>query len=139
MARPSPHSEPSRSDEERVVEWIRGAKDCVAPSDELRPRLLEAARDWSDARTDERRIGYAIIGIAVMAWCSSLCWPWLAAIQARQSSRTYESIEQRTLEIQESTTSDIHDATLQAYEEWRTESQRRLPTVQRESAEQSAY
>lgn len=135
MAKHSPNSGPIRSDEDRVVEWIRGAKDYVAPSDELRPRLLEAARDWSDARTEERRIGYAIIGIAIMAWCSSLCWPWLAAIQARQSSRTYESIEQRTLEIQESTTSDIHDATLQAYEEWRTESQRRLPTVQRESAE----
>lgn len=135
MARSSPDSDPIKGDEDRVVEWIRGAKDYIAPSDDLRPRLLEAARDWSDTRIGERRIGYAIIGIAVVAWCSSLCWPWLAAIQARQTSRTYESIEQRTLEIHESTTSDIHDATLQAYEEWRAESQRRLPTVQRESAE----
>lgn len=127
MARRTPAPNSFEGDEERVVSWIRGAKDYIVPTDDLRPRLLEAARDWSDAKEGERRIGYAIIGIAVIAWCSSLAWPWLASIQARQTPRTYEAIEQRTLEIHDTTTTDIHDATLQAYEEWRAESQRRLP------------
>ncbi|AMV32416.1 hypothetical protein VN12_09845 [Pirellula sp. SH-Sr6A] len=127
MARHIPKPDSLEGDEERVIDWIRGAKEYVVPTDDLRPRLLEAARDWSDTKAGERRIGYAIIGIAVIAWCSSLGWPWLASIQARQTPRTYEAIEQRTLEIHDTTNHGIHDATLQAYEEWRAESQRRLP------------
>ena len=108
--------------------WVAAARDYVIPTDDLRPKVLEAASGVSINKLQERRIGYAIISVAI----ASVCWAgiWLCLTNARDNSmkESSNSISRRALELHDKESINIHQATVDAYEEWRTRSQRSIPT-----------
>ncbi|XZE22022.1 hypothetical protein SH449x_001938 [Pirellulaceae bacterium SH449] len=100
--------------------WISSARDYVVPTDDLRPRVLEAAAMVSDDKLQERRIGYAIISAAIVSACWSVAWYWIGSVSADSIERSASSISQRALEIHDTESVNIHQATVDAYEEWRS-------------------
>jgi hypothetical protein len=62
---------------EEIEALIRSAKDCVRPSDDLRPRVLEAVRDRRELR---RTVGYlrlcAVLLIAGSVMGTALSQRW---------------------------------------------------------------
>jgi hypothetical protein len=113
-----------RSFEARVA----AARDYVVPTDDLRPRVLEAASAVSNSKLQERRIGYAIIAVAIISFCWGGMWLWMSSANVNTVNESANSISRRALELHDKNAINIHQATVDAYEEWRSRSQRSLPT-----------
>ena len=109
--------------------WVAAARDYVVPTDDLRPRVLEAASGISDSKVQERRIGYAIISVAVVSICWTGIWLWLTSVRSSIVDESANSISRRALELHDEESVSIHQATVDAYEEWRSRSQRSIPTT----------
>ena len=107
--------------------WISSARDYVVPTDDLRPRVLESASSVTDSRLTERRIGYAIIAIAIGCMCWAGLWLCLIEIRTEVVNNSADSISRRALELHEQESISIHHATVDAYEEWRARIQRSAP------------
>ncbi|MCU0718435.1 MAG: hypothetical protein MUC83_01930 [Pirellula sp.] len=106
--------------------WVAAARDYVVPTDDLRPRVLENASGVSNSKLQERRIGYAIISVAMVSFCWGGIWLWLTSVSANAVSESSNSISRRALELHDKESINIHQATVDAYEEWRSRSQRSL-------------
>lgn len=82
------------------IEWqIRSAGDYVVPSDNLRPRTLEAAREWSDDRKAIRRLRrFAVL----LLLCSVMSVPLVEQLTAwhkRSQSPSATELEQHALQL----------------------------------------
>jgi hypothetical protein len=108
--------------------WVASARDYVVPTDDLRPRVLEAASGVSVSKLQERRIGYAIISVAIISVCWAGVWLWLTNVRDIAVEESANSISRRALEIHDRESVNIHQATVDAYEEWRSRSHRSTPT-----------
>ncbi|MFN8743004.1 MAG: hypothetical protein ACK5YR_23985 [Pirellula sp.] len=108
--------------------WVSAARDYVVPTDDLRPRVLEATSGIIDSKIQERRIGYAIISVAIISICWTGIWLWLTSVRANSIDESTNSISHRALELHDKESVNIHQATVDAYEEWRSRSQRSIPT-----------
>jgi hypothetical protein len=65
--------EDSHADLENLEKIIRAARHFVVPSDDLRPRTLEDARDLGQKRREIRRLGLtSILGIALWGFSFSV-------------------------------------------------------------------
>lgn len=105
------------TDEHLVEQWIAGAKDYVSPSDTLRARILDRAKDFNADKLQERRIGKALIAGAALFWAGMFLSPFFASLQAESPTRS-EQIEARARDIYESQAIDFQSATSQAFSEW---------------------
>lgn len=108
------------NDFQSLEAWIASARDYVVPTDDLRPRVLEAAAMVGDSKLQERRIGYAIISAAIVSACWSVAWYWIGNVNADSIEQSANSISRRALEIHDNESVNIHQATVDAYEEWRS-------------------
>ena len=116
-------------DDLRCMEsWIASARDYVVPTDDLRPRVLEAASGVSVNKLQERRIGYAIISVAILSVCWTGVWLWLTNARDIAADESANSISRRAIEIHDRESINIHQATVDAYEEWRSRSHRSMPS-----------
>lgn len=108
--------------------WIASARDYVVPTDDLRPKVLEAASGVGISKLQERRIGYAIISVAIISVCWTGVWLFLTNVRDNAIKESSNSISRRALELHDQESVNIHQATVDAYEEWRSRSQRSVPT-----------
>lgn len=115
-------------DMRRFEARVAAARDYVVPTDDLRPRVLEAASAVSNSKLQERRIGYAIISVAIISFCWGGMWLWMSNANVNTVNESANSISRRALELHDKNSINIHQATVDAYEEWRARSQRSLPT-----------
>ncbi len=115
----SSHSSPSPAkDTEFVERLLRLSADYVQPSDDLRPRIVEAAREVDSAKRSQRLLGQMFLTMAVLFWGTVLCLPIATAVREAKSAQL-KSIENRAQDLFQSHTTDIQSATQLAYEEWR--------------------
>jgi hypothetical protein len=70
MSDPHVGSEPFRSPD-NIESMIRAAGDYVRPSEDLRPRTLEAAREHCDDRRAEQKLGGFAIAVLLLVTFSS--------------------------------------------------------------------
>ena len=113
------------SDEFQVEQMLASVKDYVVPTDQLRPKVLEAAQVLHLEKVGSRWVGRFVLISAFAFWGLAIATPFLQAIQANSiKDRTF--VEQRSIELFESGGVEIQSATSQAYAEWRESLNKRL-------------
>ena len=78
---------------------IRSAADYVVPSDNLRPRTLEAAREWSEDRKAIRRLRRFAVLLLLCSMMSVPLVEQLTAWHKRSQSPSSLELEQRALQL----------------------------------------
>lgn len=121
-----------------IEAWVASARHYVVPTDDLRPRVLDSATGVSNSKIQERRIGYAIIAVAIIFLCWGGIWVGVSGVTKNAVNESASSISRRALELHDKSSINIHQATVDAYEEWRSRSQRSLPTSTSVSQDESA-
>lgn len=120
-----------------IEAWVASARHYVVPTDDLRPRVLDTASGVSNSKLQERRIGYAIIAVAIIFLCWGGVWVGVSSVTKNTVNESASSISRRALELHDKNSINIHQATVDAYEEWRSRSQRSLPTSTSVSIDES--
>ncbi|MFK8113262.1 MAG: hypothetical protein AB8B91_13725 [Rubripirellula sp.] len=82
---------------ESVETIIRAAGDYVQPSDDLRPRTLQAARDLCGDRRAERKLGGLVIAILVVAFISSPVTQYVQALRSQTAPTSSAEMQERAL------------------------------------------
>lgn len=84
---------------ETIEGMLRAAGNYVVPSDDLRPRILEAAREYRGNRRSERRLaGYALTTLLLWVLCLPLVDD-LDVLRSKLASPSAFELQQRALEI----------------------------------------
>ena len=106
------------SDEFNVERLIASAKDYVIPTDQLRPKVLEASQQRYYKKIGGEWVGRTILVTAILFWIFALSTPFMHSLQAKFVDER-DFVETRSQEIFQSGEMEIHNATSQAYNEWR--------------------
>ena len=117
------------SDPESIESIIRAAKDYVHPSDELRPRIVEAAKDrCGDCRAEQRFSNFAI-AVLVLILVSSPTLQLASMMSSRIAKTSAEEIQIRAEALSRQSEIGSHWALAEAYSQWRYQQASRLGVI----------
>ena len=112
----------ARDDQQAIAEIeaaIRAAGDYVWPSDDLRPRTLETARELSQQRRAQRRLGRFFLAVVFLM---AFGVPLFERVDSRVKPRTAPSaidMQRRALEHAARASVGPNWGMLEAFTEWR--------------------
>jgi hypothetical protein len=98
---------------------VRAARNYVHPSDDLRPKILEAAREHcSDRRSEQKLLSFAMAVIVLIVISTPLI-KYVEMLQAANVNRAAHQMQFRAAEL--ATRPDIgsHWALAEAFSQWR--------------------
>jgi hypothetical protein len=98
---------------------IRSARDFVQPSDDLRPRILEAARDHCDDRRAEQKLGSFVLALFVVILISSPVLRYAVMLQSMPVTRSADQVQLRAAELASQQEIGSHWALAEAFSQWR--------------------
>lgn len=114
------------SDPEKIESMIRAAKDYVHPSDELRPRIVEAAKDRCGDCRAEQRFGHFAIAVLVLILASSPAIQLASMMSSSIAKTSAQEIQNRAEELSSQREIGSHWALAEAYSQWRDRQASRL-------------
>lgn len=91
-----PHARDDQSFEQ-IESAIRAAGDYLRPSEDLRPRTLEAAREDCSDRRAEQKLGVFVIAVLMLVMISSPAIHNINKLRRKSSAPSAKEIEQRGL------------------------------------------
>jgi hypothetical protein len=96
-------SDPYRHDDlspstDQIESMIRSAGHYVRPSEDLRPRTLDAARQYCNDRRAEQKLGGFVIAVLLLLTLSSPASQYVDVLRAQASAPTATEIQNRALE-----------------------------------------
>lgn len=97
MSDPSSHDEAFRS-LEQIESVIRAAGQYVRPSEDLRPRTLEAAREHCNDRRAERKLGGFAIAVLLLVTVSPPAIQFVDVLRSTPSAPTAAEMHHRALD-----------------------------------------
>jgi len=97
MSDPQPHDQEDRS-LEQIESVIRAAGGYVRPSDDLRPRTLEAAREHRDDRRAEQKLGGFAIAVLLLVSFSSPAIDYVDGLRSKSSAPSATEMQHRAME-----------------------------------------
>ena len=103
----------------KIEAMIRAARHYVQPSDELRPRVMEAAREQCRDRRAEQKLGAFAIAVLVLVIVSSPLFRYVTLIQSETTQRSENEIQSRAEVLAEEPTIGSQFALAEAVSEWR--------------------
>lgn len=118
--------QPFDGEQAAVEALIRASRDYVRPSDELRPRVLDAAREHcSDCRA-ERRLGSFALVVLLLVMTTPIVLRSVSNFQAGHSAVTATKIESLAAELAARQDVGTHWALAEAVTRWRSLQSSRL-------------
>jgi hypothetical protein len=116
-----------RADRERadgdhaaIEAMVRHARRYIRPSDDLRPRVLEAAKEHCGDRRAERRLGDLWFALAVLLVFVLPAIHRYALVQSAASIHAAGEVERRAEELASQPQVGIHWSLAEAFTQWRT-------------------
>ena len=82
----------------QIESLIRAARWVVQPSEDLRPRTLEAARDYCDDRRAEQRLGGFVLAVLLLLAFTSPAIQYVSVMRVRASVPSTTEIHHRAMD-----------------------------------------
>ena len=98
---------------------IRAARNYVQPSDDLRPRVLEAARVQHADQLAERKLGTFALAVLAVVLISSPILRYATLIQSAAPARSSTEIENRAEALAAQPSIGSHWALAESISQWR--------------------
>ena len=95
MTDPHPHDDQAL---EQIESAIRAAGNYVRPSEDLRPRTLEAAREHCGDRRAEQKLGGFVIAVLLLVMISPPAVRFLDVLRSQSTSPSARQLQDRGLE-----------------------------------------
>ncbi len=115
-----PHLFESADDGQAEIEaMIRAAKHYVRPSDDLRPRILEAAREHSGDRRAEQKLGSFAVAVLVLLLISSPAIRYAVLLQSTVAKRSSDEVHHLAAELSTQREIGSHWALAEAFSQVR--------------------
>ena len=83
---------------QQIESAIRAAGDYVRPSEDLRPRTLEAAHDHCGDRRAEQKLGGFVIAVLLLVMIASPAIHYVSAMRTRSTAPSVTEMQDRGLQ-----------------------------------------
>jgi hypothetical protein len=117
-------------DHAAIEAMVRHAGRYIRPSDDLRPRVLEAAKEYCGDRRAERRLGNLWFALALLLVFVLPAIHQYAIIQSDASIHAAGEVERRAEELASHPEIGVHWSLAEAFSQWRTLTASRLGASQ---------
>ena len=104
---------------EQIEAMVRGARHYLRPSEDLRPRTLEAARQYCDDRRSEQKLGGLLIAAVLLLFVSSPALRFVDVLRNRSIAPTAADIQARAVEYSAQPEIGTHWGLAEAYSQMR--------------------
>ncbi len=111
--------EPPDQGHAKIVALVRAARNYVHPSDDLRPRILEAAREYCSDRRAEQKLGSFALAVLMLIMISSPVIKYAELIQSTNVNRSARELQHRAAELATDPEIGSHWALAEAFSQWR--------------------
>ncbi len=111
---------------ESVESIIRAARNYVLPSEELRPRTVEAARQYCEDRRAEQKLGGFALAVALLVMTSSPAYRYVDLMRTKSSAPTAAEIQSQALEYEKQPHVGTHWGMAEAFTQLRRAQASRL-------------
>jgi len=109
-----------------VEAMLFAARNYVQTSDDLRPRVLEAAHEHCDDRRAEQKLGSFAVAVMVMLILASPLINYVATLQGSALAHSAAQVQQRAAEMAIQQGVGSHWALAEAFSQWRVVQASRL-------------
>jgi hypothetical protein len=116
-------NEPSSFDafdhESKIEAMVHAARFYVEPSEDLRPRVLEAAREHCADQRAERRLGGFALAVLLLALIASPLGSYVALLRSSAVPRSASEVQRHATELAGRREIGSHWALAEAFSHWR--------------------
>ena len=102
-----------------IESMIRAARNYVRPSDDLRPKVLEAAREHCSDRRAEQKLGSFAIAVLVLVLISSPAIRYAILLQPTVAKRSADEVQHLAAELASQREIGSHWALAEAFSQVR--------------------
>lgn len=103
----------------KIEAMIRAARHYVQPSDDLRPQILEAAREHCGDLRAEQKLGSFALAVLVLILFSSPAIRYAVMLQSTAATRTANEVQRRAAELSTHREIGSHWALAEAFSQMR--------------------
>jgi hypothetical protein len=111
--------DPSDQDQARIESMLFAARNYVQVSDDLRPRVLEAAKEHCEDRCAERKLGGFTIAVLVLLLISPPMFDYLVSARSAAFPRSATEMQRRAVDLSVHQGVGTHWALAEVFSQWR--------------------